>query len=342
MLRSSRLQTVNRYPSKQRGCQVSDTSTVPPADDDEQAPRPITEAVAGAFAGARRPDRRRRVNSSGVNISVVEWGDADGPPLLMAHGGFDFAETLNGFAPLLADAGWRVVSWDQRGHGDSDHVDLYSFQADIRDAAAVLHSTTDRAIPWIGHSKGGVLTMQLSEVMPHRVSHLINLDGLPSRRFVPDVAEQRNAMMSEAALAWLNHRASLEGKQRRPGTIEGLARRRARMNIRMSPEWLQYLVTVGAREDDDGWRWKIDPTLRMGGLGPWRPEWSMARLPALGVPFLGVLGLELEEMGWGTRPGDVDAYLPPGARFETLDGVGHFVHIEAPELVADMIGEFLS
>lgn len=131
-------------PFKQRGCQVSDTSTVPPADDDEQAPRYITEAVA-AFAGARRPDRRRRVNSSGVNISVVEWGDADGPPLLMAHGGFDFAETLNGFAPLLADAGWRVVSWDRSGHGDSDHADLYSFQADIDNA--VLHSTTDRAIP---------------------------------------------------------------------------------------------------------------------------------------------------------------------------------------------------
>lgn len=86
---------------------MSDTSTVPPADDDEQAPPSHHGGGGGAFAGARRPDRRRRVNSSGVNISVVEWGDADGPPLLMAHGGFDFAETLNGFAPLLADAGWR-------------------------------------------------------------------------------------------------------------------------------------------------------------------------------------------------------------------------------------------
>lgn len=321
---------------------MNDVSTQPTPGDPAVRTDPVSAAQAGAYPGAQRPDRRRRVDSSGVGISVVEWGDEDDPPLLFAHGGFDFAETLNVFAPILARAGWRVVSWDQRGHGDSDHADLYSWHADTRDAAAVVHSTTDRPMPWVGHSKGGVLTMQLSEVLPHRLSKLVNLDGLPSRRFVPDVAEQRNAMMSEAALGWLDHRSSLEGKQRRPGTIEGLAERRARMNIRMSPEWLQYLVTVGAREDADGWRWKIDPTLRMGGLGPWRPEWSMARLPALGVPFLGVLGLELEEMGWGTRPGDVEAYLPPGARFETLDGVGHFVHIEAPERVANLILEFLS
>ncbi|MEZ5382523.1 MAG: alpha/beta hydrolase [Microthrixaceae bacterium] len=302
----------------------------------------MTAEEAGAYPGARRPDRRRRVECDGVGISVVEWGEETAPPVLFAHGGFDFAETLNVVAPLLAEGGWRVVSWDQRGHGDSDHADLYSWHADTRDAAAVVMSTTDGPMPWIGHSKGGVLTMQLSEILPHRVSCLINLDGLPSRRFVPDVAEQRQALMTEAALGWLGHRASLEGKQRRPDTIEGLAERRARMNTRLTPEWLRYLVTVGARADADGWRWKIDPTLRMGGLGPWRPEWSMDRLPALGVPFLGVLGLEVEVMGWGTRPGDVDRYLPPDARFEPLEGVGHFVHIEAPERVASLILEFLS
>ena len=51
------------------------------------------------------------------------------------------------------------------------------------------------------------------------------------------------------------------------------------MNPRLSQEWLEYLVTVGGRRDEDGWRWKIDPSIRMGGFGPWRPEWSMHRLP---------------------------------------------------------------
>jgi pimeloyl-ACP methyl ester carboxylesterase len=302
------------------------------------------EPAAAAFPGARRPDRRWRVDSCGVGISAVEWGDPADPVLLFAHGGFDFAETLDVFAPLLVEGGWRVVSWDQRGHGDSDHAQLYSWEADLRDAHAVLDDVAPgRAVPFVGHSKGGSMVMHLANALPHRVSALVNLDGLPSRRVMPDVAEQRTRLLRQELSAWLEYRRSTSaGKRRKPGTIAELAERRARMNPRLDPAWLRYLVTVGARRDADGWRWKIDPSLRMGGFGPWRPEWSMARLPGIGVPVLGVLGLELEVMGWGTRPEHVLPYLPPGARFEGLEGVGHFVHIEQPRRVADLVLEFLS
>ena len=56
----------------------------------------------------------------------------------------------------------------------------------------------------------------------------------------------------------------------------------------------------------------------------------------------GVLGLEKEVRGWGTEPDEIEPYLPPGARFEALEGVGHFVHIEQPRAVADLVLEFLS
>ncbi len=293
--------------------------------------------------GAHRPDRRRVVSSSGVAISVAEWGAIDAPPILFAHGGFDFAETLNVFAPMLVEAGYRVVSWDQRGHGHSEWTALYSWDADTRDGAAVLATLGDGAIPIIGHSKGGTLALHLADALPHRVSHLVNLDGLPSQRNAPDVADhERSRLMAGELASWLRHRRSLGERQRKPGTIEGLAERRGRMNPRLTPEWLRYLVTVGARLDDDGWRWSLDPILRPGGFGPWRPEWSMRRVAALGMPFLGVLGLELEDMGWGTRPADVWTYLPPRGRFEALDGVGHFVHIEQPRRIADMVLELLA
>ncbi|MEY2447894.1 MAG: hypothetical protein QOH79_1370 [Acidimicrobiaceae bacterium] len=295
------------------------------------------------FPGARRPDRQRWVSDHGLRLAVWEWGDADGPPLLLAHGGFDFAGTFDGFAPLLADAGWRVVSWDQRGHGDSDHAVLYSWDSDVRDALAVLDSTTREPVPFIGHSKGGSVVMQMAEALPHRCTHLVNLDGLPSRRSWPDVPDhERTRLLAGELRAWLDHRASASTKERKTGTIDELAARRQRMNPRLTMDWLRYLVTIGAREDEPGrFRWKLDPIMRFGGFGPWRPEWSMMRMPGLAMPVLGVLGLVGESMGWGTQPEDVTHFLPPGGTLVPLEDSGHFVHIEHPRRVADLVRDFI-
>src|SRR4249920_201929 len=90
------------------------------------------------YPGARRPDRYRRVDSHGIGLAVYEWGDESARPAFCVHGGLDFAATWDLLAPLLVEGGWRVVAWDQRGHGDSDLAPLYSWEADIRDLLAVL------------------------------------------------------------------------------------------------------------------------------------------------------------------------------------------------------------
>ena len=138
----------------------------------------MTEAVPDAtevvtYPGARPPDRRRTVVSHGVRLGVHEWGDAGAPPVVLVHGGFDFARTFDVFAPMLADAGWRVVAWDQRGHGDSDHAAMYSWEADLRDALAVIDSTTSEPVPVVGHSKGGSLMTQFAAALPHRLKALV-------------------------------------------------------------------------------------------------------------------------------------------------------------------------
>jgi pimeloyl-ACP methyl ester carboxylesterase len=295
------------------------------------------------YPDAHRPDRAYDLSADGVRIAVHEWGDDGAPPLLLVHGGFDFARTFDVFAPKLAAAGWRVVAWDQRGHGDSEHAELYSWDADMRDALRVFEHVADRSpVPVVGHSKGGALMTQLADAQPFRFSHLVNMDGIPFKRRIPDVAEhERTKMMAEEIAGWLDHRRRTAGALRRPGTIDELAARRGRMNPRLPTDWLRRLVTVGGFESDDGWRWKIDPSMRFGGFGPWRPEWTLMRLPGIPMPFLGILGAEMEEMGWGTPPEKVLPYMPADGRCEVMNDVGHFVHIERPDEVAEMVLDFV-
>ena len=296
----------------------------------------------GTYPGVVTPEREYVLDAGGVGIAVHEWGPETADPLFLVHGGFDFARTYDVFAPKLAAAGWRVVAWDQRGHGDSEHATLYSWDGDLRDAMAVMDSVTQRPAPVVGHSKGGALMINLADAQPFRFTHLVNLDGIPYKRAIPDMSEhERTRMVASEVTGWLDHRRSTATSKRKPGSLEELAARRGRMNPRLSPEWLCHLVSVGGFESDDGWRWKIDPSMRFGGFGPWRPEWTIARLPGLAMPFLGILGRVQEPMGWGTLPHQVTRYIPVDGRCEGLDDVGHFVHIEQPDLVAAMVLDFL-
>ena len=293
--------------------------------------------------GARAPDRSRRLSTGGLELALNEWGEPDAPILAVVHGGFDFSRTFDVFAPMLADAGWRVVAWDARGHGDSEHAHLYSWAADVRDHFAVITELSDEPICVFGHSKGGGQMLDLLDARPGLAKAFVNFDGLPSQTSAPDISDRERRRMRRADLeSTLDRRRRRNELRRRPDTIEGLAGRRATMNPRLSREWLEYLVTVGARRDDDGWRWKIDPVLHLGGFGPWRPQWSMDHLASLPMPFLGVLsGVTDDPMGWNSRRSDVAPYLPPGGRLEFFDDIGHFLHIEQPRAMADLVLDFL-
>jgi pimeloyl-ACP methyl ester carboxylesterase len=301
-----------------------------------------TDETRVTYPGARAPDRFRSLNAHGVRLAVYEWGDPAAPPLALAHGGFDFARTFDVFAPMLADAGYRVVSWDHRGHGDSQHAELYSWLADERDLLAVVDSISLTPFPVVGHSKGGAMLVHLIDAMPHRFSRFVAIDGLPGRRPPPDVAErERTLMMREEVSRWLDHRRSASSLLRKPGTLDELAGRRARMNPRLSREWLRYIAHLGARQDTDGWRWKIDPSLRMGGFGPWRARWATDRLPGFPIPLLALVCTEREPMGWGVTASDLEPYVPEGARVHTMQSSGHFIHIEYPRETAELVLEFL-
>lgn len=295
------------------------------------------------FPGARPPDRSWSADSSGLRLHVNEWGDPDAPVIGLVHGGFDFSLTFSVFAPMLADAGWRAVAWDARGHGDSQHAHYYSWTADVRDHLAVITAISDDPIVLLGHSKGGGQLLDLLDGRPYLARAFVNLDGLPSQFSSPDVPDRERRRMRRADLtSGLDRRRRRTELSRRPDTIEGLAGRRQPMNPRLPAEWLEFLVTLGARRDAEGWRWKIDPLLHLGGFGPWRPGWSMDHLASLEMPFLGVLsGVVDDPMGWNSRRRDIEPFLPPGGQLEFYDDIGHFLHIEQPRFIADLVLDFL-
>ncbi len=291
---------------------------------------------------ARAPDRQHTINSSGIKLAIHEWGDIDAPPLLLVHGAFDFARTFDVFAPLLADAGYRVVCYDQRGHGDSDHAALYSWVADERDMLAVADATSRAPMVAVGHSKGGSLLVHTIQALPHRFTRFVSIDGLPFRSPHPDSAmHERKSMTPDIITDWLDDRLGAAGRVRKPGPLEDLARRRARMNPRLSHEWLCYLVTKGAQHDAEGWRWKIDPALRPGGFGPFRSRWMTDRLPGFPVPMLALFGTVSEPMGWDAKPEKLAPYFPPSTQVEIMQDTGHFIHIERPRETAALIVDFL-
>jgi len=306
---------------------------------------PLPEADEARFhhyLGARAPDRQRTVDSGGISLAVYEWGDIAAPPLILVHGAFDFARTFDVFAPLLADAGYRVVSFDHRGHGNSEHADLYSWVADERDMMAVVNSTTRAPCVAVGHSKGGAMLVHSIQALPHRFTRFVAIDGLPFRSPHPDSAmHERTPMTADIISDWLDHRRRTADMIRKAGTLEELARRRAHMNPRLSHEWLCYLVSQGARRDVDGWRWKIDSVLRPGDFGPFRSRWMTNRLPGFPIPMLAIFGTVRERMGWDAEPNDLAPYFPRSTRVAVIPDTGHFIHIERAAETAALILDFL-
>src|SRR5207302_3591294 len=133
---------------------------------------------------------------------------------------FDLAGRFGVCAPGRAGGGWRGVAWDRGGPGDSEHAALYSGGADVRDATVIIDSISpDEPIAVLGHSKGGGIMLQLADALPHRVSMLVNIDGLPSKRSWPDVADhERTRLLAEELSGWLEHRHRSATGQRKPGT----------------------------------------------------------------------------------------------------------------------------
>src|SRR5262245_38410414 len=93
----------------------------------------------------------------GIHLVADVWGhDRDWPVLLM-HGGGQTRHAWGHTAEIIARHGWRAVSLDLRGHGDSEWAlnGDYSFSAYATDCVAVADQL-GRPPVLIGASLGGI------------------------------------------------------------------------------------------------------------------------------------------------------------------------------------------
>jgi non-heme chloroperoxidase len=99
---------------------------------------------------------RLRFQGDGLELVGEAFGDPADPPVLFFHGGGQSRNAWRGSARIVGSAGFYGVTFDLRGHGDSDWAadGDYLLDAFGRDVEALLQQF-DRPVTLVGASRGG-------------------------------------------------------------------------------------------------------------------------------------------------------------------------------------------
>lgn len=116
------------------------------------------------------PEVRTVATADGATLRVCVHGRADAQPIVLSHGWCERAEYWNPQVNALAGE-YRVITYDQRGHGEST-LGSRRLGPDVLadDLAAVLDETLapgERAV-LAGHSLGGMTIMSWSAAHPEQ------------------------------------------------------------------------------------------------------------------------------------------------------------------------------
>ena len=115
----------------------------------------------------------RYVHANGIRHHYLEWGEAEAPPLLMLHATGLCAWPWKPIARQLARK-YRVLAFDQRGHGDTDASDKgYRFEYVGEDLAAIVEAMGLEQPRVIGHSSGGLASIIAANLLPGRLGPVV-------------------------------------------------------------------------------------------------------------------------------------------------------------------------
>lgn len=111
---------------------------------------------------------------NGINLSYTDTG-GDKPAIVLSHGFLADHSMFDQQVDALSSE-YRVITWDERGHGGTKADAPFTYWDSARDVLALLdHLGLDRAVLG-GMSQGGFLSMRVVLLAPERVRALILID----------------------------------------------------------------------------------------------------------------------------------------------------------------------
>jgi pimeloyl-ACP methyl ester carboxylesterase len=270
------------------------------------------------------PDDGQMIEANGISLYVEEHGE--GVPVLMLHGWPDSARLWRHQVPVLAGRGYRVITPDLRGFGRSEQpaeVRSYGLRNVVGDVTALLDRLGVAAAHVVGHDWGGAVAWLTAIMRPDRVR---TLTVISSPHPLAPVTMRQHEMswfqlffqfygVAEATIqdddwAWL--RMFSRGGGDLGQAIEDLSRPGA---LTASLNW---------------YRANVAP--RMPGPSP--------PLPPVAAPTLGIWSTGDHYLD-GERMRSSAGFVQGPWRYEEIPGASHWVPVDAPERLNDLLLDWL-
>jgi pimeloyl-ACP methyl ester carboxylesterase len=283
----------------------------------------------------------RHVSANGLRFAYLEQGPRDGPLALCLHGFPDHAPTWRHLLPALADAGDHAVAPWLRGYAPTEAPrDRATSPATLTADVNALHRALggDERAVLVGHDWGAVFASRAATAAPERWRSLVTMAVPPERTLA-----HHPPGPAQAARSWYMLLAQM------PGAERAFARDDFALIEQLWRTWSPGLDP----DSDDLRRIKAsldDPGALRAALSYYRGlalEMTAVirgrrRLPAPpGQPHLVLHGEDDGCIGAGLARASAALLPHPASRVEVLASVGHFLHLEEPERVGELVLEHL-
>jgi esterase len=242
----------------------------------------------------------------------------EGPPLILIHGLFGSASNLGMVARGMSND-FTVYSLDVRNHGQSPHADTMSYSEMALDIIEFMDSQNIESCPIVGHSMGGKIAMQTALDNPHRIEKLAIADVAPVS-YPPHHDDTLSGLLA-LEQAQISSRSQAD---------ELLAEHVSDAGIRA------FLLKSFKKAEDGQFHWLLNRKAIAD-------NYSLLGGANHGGPYSGeVLFIKGSNSDYILPEHQTAAMaLFPQAQVKVIDGTGHWLHAEKPNIFNKLVLRFL-